>query len=75
MPHDESSLFMEQPALKGLGEEVASHFQCRAIHHPQVAFPDLIVDKEKPDVESPCPLAGTALSVLGKDYCTLIVLH
>ena len=65
---------MKECTLQGLGEIITPHVLSRTVHNPQVALINLVMNKEKTNVQSASALARAALTLLGKDDSGLVVL-
>ena len=66
MPHDKSTMLMEDGTLQRLGEIITTHVPSGTVHNPQVSLVDLVVNKKETNVQSTCALASTAPAILSQ---------
>jgi hypothetical protein len=72
--HDEGSELLKQFSLEGFTHVIPPHICSGQVLDIQVVLGHLIGQKEIPDDQSPCPLAGTLLSIGFQEDGTLVVL-
>ena len=74
MAHDCLAKFPERLSLEGLGHVVTNHLSGGTVFNFQVAFLNLVGQKEITDVKSTSSLAGASLTIVFKQDSALVVL-